>query len=74
MSDPAIDLSLIKFDSISLYASRVEEGTPRSFRLAHYPGGELVLQGAFFWHQGGDGGVEWRTIPTVELDEFGVEK
>lgn len=48
-------------------AWRTEEGTPRAYRLGKRHG-ELVLQGAYFWTQGFEGGHEWRDIPIVDLD------
>jgi hypothetical protein len=41
---------------------------PISYRLGRRAG-EMVLQGAFQWAEGGKGGVEWRDMPTVDLDE-----
>lgn len=56
------------YQHATVAAARVEEGSPRAYRLGKR-GGELVLQGAFFWHQGFDkGGHEWRDIPIVDLD------
>ena len=49
-------------------AVRMENSTPTSYRLAQYPDGSLVLQGAFQWHQGSQYGHEWRDIPTHIID------
>ena len=46
---------------------RVEKG-PIGYRLGRR-NGELTLQGAYQWAQGLEGGVEWRDVPTVELDD-----
>jgi hypothetical protein len=48
--------------------SRMESIHPISYRLGRRAG-EMVLQGAFQWAEGGKGGVEWRDMPTVDLDE-----
>lgn len=48
-------------------AARVENSTPRAYRLARR-NGELVLQGSFFWTQGVYYCHEWRDIPIVDLD------
>ena len=49
-------------------ACRVEDGTPRGYRLVKR-GGELTLQGAFMWSEESSGGFEWRDIPTVVEDQ-----
>ena len=60
----------------AITANRIEYGTPVAYRLRRYfktirypdshgGGYELVLQGAFKWEQGSEGGIEWRDIPTV---------
>jgi len=48
-------------------ASRVESLTPTAYRLVKR-NGELLLQGAYQWTQGVNGGVEWRDIPTIEVE------
>ena len=49
----------------TITAAKVEEPAPRHYRLMKKMSGELVLQGAFYWHQGwGKAGFEWRDIPT----------
>lgn len=50
-----------------IVAARVESNDPSSYRLARR-NGVLILQGAFQWRQGSDGGWTWRDIPTVELE------
>ena len=47
---------------------RVESSAPCAYRLARYPNGDLVLQGAYMWTDGTAGGFEWRDIPTVDLE------
>lgn len=61
--------SIYSIKSTQLVAVRIEEQTPRAYRLGRR-NGELVLQGAFFWSQGWEkGGHEWRDIPIVGLDD-----
>ena len=43
--------------------ARVEGGTASAYRLMRR-NGELLLQGAYQWQQGSDGGITWRDIPT----------
>lgn len=50
-----------------IVAARVEYNNPSSYRLARR-NGVLILQGAFQWQQGSDGGWTWRDIPTVKLE------
>ena len=53
-------------------AMRVEANTPHSYRVAQYPDGRLVLQGAYAWTEGfSTHGVTWRDIPVVEVDDTG---
>lgn len=49
---------------------RIEELRPLAYRLAKKPDGTLVLQGAFRWSEGECGGLEWREIPTIELESY----
>jgi hypothetical protein len=57
-------------------AARVESGTPIGYRLARYRTAEgavhLKLQGAYQWTEGANGGLEWRDIETVDLDQEAV--
>ena len=53
--------------------ARVESSFPNAFRLAQYPDGHVALQGAYSWSQGSEGGIFWKDIPTVEVDESGHE-
>jgi hypothetical protein len=54
-------------------AARVENFNPVAYRLARYRTAEgnvhLKLQGAYRWTQGDSSGLEWRDIPTVDLDQ-----
>lgn len=58
---------------LSIAAVKVEYSTPRAFRIGRMPDGSIVLQGAYLWTQGDLGGIDWRTIPVVNLDESGKE-
>lgn len=49
--------------------ARIESGSPVGYRLARKPDGDIVLQGAFQWSQGCDGGIEWREIPTHVIEQ-----
>jgi hypothetical protein len=35
--------------------------------------GELILQAGSIWVDGEDTGIEWADLPTVDLDEQGVQ-
>jgi hypothetical protein len=54
-------------------AARRESGAPVAYRLARYRTAEgavhLKLQGAYRWTEGASGGIEWRDIETVDLDQ-----
>jgi hypothetical protein len=39
---------------------------PTAYRLMQKKDGQLVLQGAFRWEQGVNGGFDWQDIPTVD--------
>lgn len=53
------------FIKIPETSGRTESGTPTAYRLAQDPWGKIMLQGAYQWSDGMDGGFEWRDIPTV---------
>ena len=53
--------------------ARVESAFPNAFRMARYPDGSMTLQGAYSWSQGDIGGIFWRDIPLVDVDELGNE-
>lgn len=53
--------------------ARIESSFPNGFRMARYPDGHVALQGAYSWSQGNEGGIFWKDIPTVEVDESGQE-
>lgn len=45
-------------------AARITNSTPSAYRLMQKLDGSLVLQGAYVWEQGSEGGYEWRDVPT----------
>lgn len=53
--------------------ARVEAVFPNAFRVAQYPDGSRRVQGAYSWSQGSEGGVIWRDLPLVQVDEDGQE-
>ena len=56
-------------DGVHCTPARMESPFPNGFRMARYPDGRLVLQGAYAWSQGSEGGVIWKELPTVDVDE-----
>jgi len=52
---------------------RFQSISPVSFRLGKLHTGELVLQGSYPWQEGDIRGIDWKTIPTVNLDSNGDE-
>ena len=51
--------------------ARMESPFPNAFRMARYPDGRMTLQGAYSWSEGREGGIFWKEVPTVEVDEHG---
>jgi len=51
--------------TISLTPQRIVDLEPKTYRLLKKPSGELVLQGAYRWYEGVEGGFVWKDIPTV---------
>jgi hypothetical protein len=46
-------------------AARVRSIQPVAYRLVQKVDGTLVLQGAFYWTEGSNGGHDWEDIPTI---------
>ena len=46
---------------------RVGSGAPANFRWGRR-NGTLVLQAGYAWRQGAEHGVDWKDVPTVDLD------
>lgn len=55
-------------------AARLEAPYPCALRMAKYPDGSLRVQGAYSWTQGSEGGLLWRDLPVVAVDEAGRER
>ena len=53
-------------------ATRTEQPLA-AFRMAQYPDGSQRLQGAVRWTEGFMGGIEWRDLPLVKVDDSGKE-
>jgi hypothetical protein len=57
----------------TIVPTRVGSTVPVAYRLARYRTAEgavhLKLQGAYRWTEGVNGGIEWRDIETVDLDQ-----
>ena len=49
-------------------AVKVEQNIPTAYRLARKKDGTIVLQGAYQWSQGLQGGFEWREVQMVDFD------
>lgn len=60
-------------DGFVIAPARIESQYPNMFRQAVYPNGELTIQGAYAWSQGNDGGVIWKDLPLVYVNEDGQE-
>lgn len=60
-------------DGFRITPARIESPFPNAFRFALYPDGSRRLQGAHAWTQGSEGGVVWKDIPCVAVDEDGQE-
>ena len=58
---------------IRIAPARIESPVPNGLRMAQYPDGSLRLQEAYAWSQGDVGGVVWKDLPLVDVDEEGKE-
>jgi hypothetical protein len=61
------------FTAATIAPTRTESSQPVTFRIAEYPDGRQVVQGAYPWSCGFTGGVTWRDLPKVLVDETGQE-
>ena len=43
----------------------IRDQAPRQYRLCKKKNGDLVLQGAFYWSKGIEGGHDWEDLETV---------
>lgn len=53
--------------------ARIESQYPNAFRQAMYPNGKVVVQGAYAWSEGSMGGIIWKDLPLVCVDDEGKE-
>lgn len=53
--------------------ARIESQYPNAFRQAMYPNGKVVVQGAYAWSEGSIGGIIWKDLPLVCVDDEGKE-
>lgn len=60
-------------EGLVIAPARVEAPYPNMLRAAQYPNGAVRIQGAYAWTQGSEGGVVWRDLPLVQVDEDGQE-
>lgn len=58
--------SILRNHGHDIGAARIEDRTPKNFRLCKKKDGTLVLQGCFTWTEGTTHGHEWRDLDTVE--------
>jgi len=59
------------FSVESITAARIEAKYPTTVRLVVYPDGREVMQGAYHWTQGFDGGITWRDMLPITVDSNG---
>lgn len=57
---------------VTITPARIEAPFPNGFRMAQYPDGSMELQGAYIWSEGWVGGVIWKPLPIIQVDEHGV--
>lgn len=55
---------------VAIMHGRVGSANPVEYRLAKRAG-QLVLQGGYEWRDSQSYGIEWRDMPTVDLDAAG---
>ena len=53
------------FYTANIAACKVRSNQPVAYRLMQKSDGTMVLQGAFYWTEGSNGGHEWEDIPTI---------
>ena len=51
--------------TLNIVAARVRSNQPVAYRLMQTIDGPMVLQGAFYWTEGSNGGHDWEDIPTI---------
>lgn len=55
-----------------VYLARLQSTQATAYRLMQKLDGTLILQGAFGWTEGLNGGHEWIDIPTIIEKEHGI--
>ena len=50
---------------VTIAAAKVRSNQPVAYRLMQKIDGTIVLQGAFYWTEGSNGGHDWEDIPTI---------
>jgi len=55
--------------TINIAAAKMRSNQPVAYRLVQKVDGTLVLQGAFYWTEGSNGGHDWEDIPTIKESE-----
>ena len=58
-------------EGFQIAPARIESPFPNGFRIAQFPDGSQKLQGAYVWREGLVGGVIWKELPVVLVDESG---
>jgi hypothetical protein len=54
-----------KFYISNVNQSKLRSAIAREYRLLQKTDGTIVLQGAFGWTEGVNGGFDWEDIPTI---------
>ncbi len=63
----------VDYTTKAIKVARIESTVPTTFRVAQYPDGSRRIQGAYQWSEGWQGGITWRDLPMVDVDENGNE-
>jgi hypothetical protein len=50
---------------MNIAAAKVRSNQPVAYRLMQKADGTMILQGAFYWTEGSNGGHDWEDIPTI---------
>jgi hypothetical protein len=63
--------SFLAQSGVSMLSTRTESQMANAVRLAQYPDGRQVLQGAYQWTEGFNGGIVWRDLPVIMVGMSG---
>jgi hypothetical protein len=66
-------MSIFTIKQYDMMPTRVEETMAMSVRVAQYPDGRKIMQGAYRWQEGFRSGVTWKDLPLVMVDSNGQE-